>query len=143
MEKWVKMIFNGENFDVETDTGNLKVGDNSLSPMSLLLVSLGGCTAMDVTSILKKLKKQFDLRIEVRGRRANEHPKVYTEIYLTYEVAGDVAEKELLRAVSLSLNKYCSVSAMISKACPIFYRVILNGREIENGKKGYMEDKGS
>lgn len=43
MEKWVRMVFNGENFDVETDTGNLKIGEGSLSPMSLLLVSLGGC----------------------------------------------------------------------------------------------------
>jgi Predicted redox protein, regulator of disulfide bond formation len=85
---------------------------------------------------LKKLKRQFDLKIEVKGKRADEHPKVYTEIFLTYEVSGDVLEKELLRAVSLSLNKYCSVSAMISKSCPIFYKVFLNGREIGNGKKG-------
>jgi putative redox protein len=136
MEKWARMVFNGENFDVETDTGNLKIGDASLSPMSLLLVSLGGCTAIDVASILKKLKKHFDLKVEVRGKRAEEHPKVYTEIFLTYEISGDVSEKEALRAVSLSLNKYCSVSAMISKSCPIFYKVLLNGREIENGKKG-------
>ncbi len=47
-----------------------------------------------------------------------------------------------MRAVSLSLNKYCSVSAMLSKSCPIFYRVVINGKEVESGKKGQMEDKG-
>ncbi len=136
MEKWAKLFFNGENFDVETDSGNLNVGDNSLSPMGLLLVALGGCTGVDVSSMLKKMKKTFDLRIEVFGERVEEHPRVYRKIRLSYYISGDVEEREAKRVVSLSLNKYCSVSAMLSKSCPIFYTIYLNGKEVESGKKG-------
>lgn len=136
MEKWAKLSFNGENFNVETDSGNLKVGENALSPMGLLLVALGGCTGVDVISMLKKMNKTFDLKVEVSGKRVEEHPRVYREIHLKYYITGDVEEREAKRVVSLSLSRYCSVSAMLSKSCPIFYSIYLNGREVESGKKG-------
>jgi putative redox protein len=95
-------------------------GDGA-SPMELVLVALGGCTAFDVISILKK--KQQDVtafEIKVHGDRATEHPMVYTDITLEYIVTGhNVDPAAVARAVELSEGKYCSVSAMLSKAANI------------------------
>ncbi len=87
----------------------------ALSPMQLLLLSLGGCTGMDVISILNKMKSPpEEFTMEIEGERAAEHPKVYTKIKIRYRFRGvprDKAEK----AVKLSMEKYCSVSAMLRK----------------------------
>ncbi len=111
--------------------------------MDLVLVALGGCTGIDVITILSKMKVEFDMNITVKGKRREEHPRVYESIEITYDFkCKEEYQREVMRAVSLSLNKYCSVSAMLSKSCPIFYRVVINGKEVESGKKGQMEDKG-
>ena len=91
------------------------------SPMELILIALGGCTAFDVISILKK--KQQDVtafEIRVHGDRATEHPMVYTDITLEYVVTGhNVDPVAVDRAIELSEGKYCSVSAMLGKAANI------------------------
>jgi putative redox protein len=91
------------------------------SPMELVLIALGGCTAFDVISILKK--KQQDVtafEIRVHGDRASEHPMVYTDITLEYVVTGhNVDPVAVDRAIELSEGKYCSVSAMLGKAANI------------------------
>jgi putative redox protein len=91
------------------------------SPMELVLIALGGCTAFDVISILKK--KQQDVtafEIRVHGDRATEHPMVYTDITLEYVVTGhNVDPMAVDRAIELSEGKYCSVSAMLGKAANI------------------------
>jgi len=95
--------------------------DDGSSPMELVLMALGGCTAMDVVPILKK--KQQDVtafEIRVHGDRAEDHPKVYTHIVLEYVVTGHNIDPEAVRrAIELSETKYCSVSAMISKSAQI------------------------
>lgn len=91
------------------------------SPMELVLIALGGCTAFDVISILKKKQQDvtaFDIR--VHGDRAKEHPMVYTDITLEYVVTGhNVDPVAVDRAIELSEGKYCSVSAMLGKAANI------------------------
>ncbi len=91
------------------------------SPMELVLIALGGCTAFDVISILKK--KQQDVtafEIRVHGDRASEHPMVYTDITLEYVVTGhNVDPVAVDRAIELSEGKYCSVSAMLGKAANV------------------------
>jgi putative redox protein len=104
-------------FTLETGTnaaGN-KIGS---SPMELLLISLAGCTAMDVISILQKKRQAVtDFQVQVEGDRAEDHPKLYTHLRVHYVVRGrDISPEAVERAIALSTDKYCSVSAMLNKA---------------------------
>jgi putative redox protein len=89
--------------------------------MELLLISLCGCTAMDVVSILQKKRQPFTgLQVKASAERAEEHPKVYTQIHLEYVVKGKGVEPQAVeRAIELSETKYCSAAAMLSKAAQI------------------------
>ncbi len=97
------------------------------SPMEFLLMGLGGCTGIDVVSILRKMRQDLtDLQITVEGTRAEADPKVYTEIAVTYRVRGrGLEEAKVRRAVELSETQYCSVSAMLGKTAKITTRVVL------------------
>ena len=102
----------------EPEVGGL---DDGFRPMQLMAVSLAGCTAMDVISIMRK-KQQDVTAFEVRthAERATEHPKVFTHVTLTYVVSGHhVDEKALVRSIELSANKYCPAQGMLSKVVPI------------------------
>ena len=111
----------GSGFTVSLDTLAEEGGGTGFGPMELLLVSLAGCTAMDVISILKK-KRQDVTGFEVRahGLRADDHPQVYTDITLEYVVRGHgVDPKAVERSIELSETKYCSVAGMLKKAANI------------------------
>jgi putative redox protein len=86
-------------------------------PIDLFLIGLGGCTAMDVVSILRKMKVEFvDFGVEIVAERAPEHPKVYTQIELIFSITGDsIPEDKFTRAIELSQEKYCSAAAMLEK----------------------------
>jgi len=86
-------------------------------PMEVLLMALGGCTAMDVVSILTKKRAPVeDFEIQVDAERADEHPKVYTKIHVKYVITGSgVKPADVERAIELSEEKYCSVTAMLRK----------------------------
>lgn len=103
--------------------GNEKVGgaDAASRPMEMLLFGLGGCTAVDVEVILKKMKVPVEnIEIDINSERADEHPKVYTKINMTYHFYGkDLNQKKLEKAVHLSKNTYCSASAMLGKTAEI------------------------
>jgi putative redox protein len=94
-------------------------------PLELFLIGLGGCTGMDVLSILaKKRVKLDDFEIQVEADRADEHPKVFTAVRLVFHFYGDdLRVEELQTAVELSEQKYCSASAMLRQACPVDVRV--------------------
>lgn len=88
----------------------------ALSPMELLLASLGGCSGMDVISILNKMNSPpREFWVELEGERAEEHPRVYTRITVTYRFKG-VEKEKAERAVNLSLEKYCSVAAILKRS---------------------------
>jgi putative redox protein len=100
----------------------LPLGEGAgLSPMEFLLAGLGGCTAMDVISILRKKRLEVtDYRLEVRGVKATEHPRVYTEITVRHIVSGrDIPEEAVRRSIELSEEKYCSAYAMLRQAADI------------------------
>lgn len=85
--------------------------DSAAPPMEALLASLGGCTGMDVVSILRKMKTEpKSLKIEIEDERATEYPKVLTKLHLRYYVTGEVSEANLKKAIDLSLAKYCPVA---------------------------------
>lgn len=90
-------------------------------PMELLLIGLCGCTAMDVVSILQKKRQPFTgLQVKASAERAEEHPKIYTQIHLEYVVKGKGVEPQAVeRAIELSETKYCSAAAMLGKAARI------------------------
>ena len=95
------------------------------SPMRLLLMSLGGCTGMDVISVLKKMRQDVTgLEIVVSGERATEHPKVYTSLDILFRVRGHNIQLEMVeKAVALSEEKYCSVGGMLKKAATLTTRI--------------------
>ena len=97
-------------------------------PKPLLLTALGGCTGMDVVSLLKKMQVPFDaLSVEVEGESREEHPQVYTRIHIRYILKGGGLDREKIdKAIGLSLDKYCAVHAMLAKAVPISHEVVLN-----------------
>ena len=113
----------GSGHAIVLDTDASVGGENSgPNPMELLLMSLAGCTAVDVVYILGDRMRKPLSGVEVRadGARADRAPKVYTEIALTYLLRGPgLQEKDAIRALRLSVQKYCSVSAMLSPGCPI------------------------
>ncbi|EIJ41156.1 putative redox protein, regulator of disulfide bond formation [Beggiatoa alba B18LD] len=105
--------------------GSPEIGGRNLGarPMELLLMSLGSCSAMDVISILEKSRQDVtDCVIEVSGERAETIPKVYTKIHVHYIVTGrQLKDPQVKRAVDLSAEKYCSVSAMLKLATELTY----------------------
>jgi putative redox protein len=88
---------------------------SAASPMELLLLAVGGCTGVDVISILKKKRQHVtDYRIEVSGERRDQFPKGFTRLFIKHIVRGHgVAEQAVARAIELSETKYCSVAATL------------------------------
>jgi len=122
-------------FPVQMDSVSSANGGNGASPMELIALGLAGCTAMDVISILqKKQQKVTSFVVNVDAPRAPEPPKVFTNAVITYIVTGpNVEENALLRAIELSVTRYCPVHAMLSQAFPIDVRYEIY--EEENGEK--------
>ena len=105
-------------FDAEADHAR------GPSPMEAVLTALCGCTAVDVVSILKKKREPFSsLTVFARAEQAPAPPRVFTRITLVYKVGGAVSHKAVEDAVSLSKDKYCSVSKMLEKAVEIDFEI--------------------
>uniref|UniRef100_UPI0032164C9E OsmC family protein n=1 Tax=uncultured Draconibacterium sp. TaxID=1573823 RepID=UPI0032164C9E len=95
--------------------------DRGPRPKPLMLTALAGCTGMDVVSILKKMRVEFeDLSVTVEGDLTDEHPKQFSKMYVKYSFKGkDLPLEKLKKAVSLSEERYCGVSALYKKAIEI------------------------
>ena len=94
-------------------------------PKPLLLVSLIGCTSLDVISLLKKMRVDFkDLKVDASGSLTEEHPKYYDKIKLIYHIWGtDLDRSKVEKAVNYSQERYCGVTAMLEKAAEITYEI--------------------
>lgn len=103
------------------------------SPMDLVQASLAGCTGIDVVIILQKMRQTLEsLRIEVNPTRRDEPPRIFTRLELVYHLDGaELTESSVRRAVQLSHQKYCSVSAMLAPPVELESRIVLNGRELD------------
>jgi putative redox protein len=132
-----KLSFTGSaNTGFEVPLGaNPKVGgdNDGFRPLELMAVSLAGCTAMDVISILqKKRQKVSDFRVEVDADRAEEHPKVFTQAVIEYHVTGkNVDEKAVVRAIELSATRYCPAQSMLAKVFPMALKYFIYGESGE------------
>ena len=112
-------------FDVEMDSAaNASGALAAPTPMELQLVALGGCTAMDVISILRKMRQDVaDYQVRLTNTRAAEHPKVYTAVRLLHVVRGrDLSEANVRRAIELTMTRYCPVFAMLHPTVAITER---------------------
>lgn len=127
--KWENNMFfhskvNGHDVYVDADAS---VGgtDKAPRPKPLMLVSLAGCTAMDVVSLLNKMRVKFDyFNVKVEADITEEHPKVYTKFHIVYQIKGENIEKEKVeKAVNLSQEKYCGVSAMFKKFAEVSFEI--------------------
>lgn len=98
---------------------------NGFSPKTLLLSGLAGCSGIDVVDILDKQRVKFsDFEIVVETTQTEEHPRVFRDIHIIYKIkTGKENENKVKRAIDLSLEKYCGVSAMLRKNSPIHYKL--------------------
>ncbi len=111
-----------EGLSIQTD-GSPDVGGEGKAPrpMQLLLMSHAACSAIDVVHLLKKMRQPLlDIRVEADGERAtDEVPAVFKKINLHYILTGNLDEKSVQKAIGLSVDKYCSVGAMLAKTAEI------------------------
>ena len=130
--KWVDALA----FDATADSGHTVRIDTTveggglgsgMNPKKMVLGALSACSGMDVVEVLKKMKVAFSkLEIDAEADQTDEHPKVYKSITMVYRVDAKPDDLDKVkRAVSLSQEKYCGVSAMLAKHCSIDYRIEL------------------
>jgi putative redox protein len=125
-------------FEGKAENGNTIVFDadaahtHGPSPMEGVLMALCSCTSVDVVGILQKKRQPLTgLRVSAIATQADAPPRVFTHIKLTYAVHGKLSRKAVEDAVSLSKNKYCSVSLMLEKAAKIEYEIVYPDGEPE------------
>ena len=110
--------------DAPVDVGG---GDSAPTPMELVLLGLLSCTGLDVASILQKMHQPLEgLEMKAVYERAEDHPRIFTRIHLTYLLRGDLDPRRVQRAVDLSETTYCSVSAMLRETVAITSEVQIN-----------------
>lgn len=102
------------------------------SPMELLLMGVGGCSAIDVVSILKKQRQEItSYKMEVEGQREEvREAKPFKAIHVKLYLEGEIDEAKAIRAAQLSFEKYCSVSITMEASVKVTYSIVLNGIEI-------------
>jgi putative redox protein len=118
-EKFLATSPSGHAMAIDSD----RASNKAPGPMELLLLALGGCTGTDVVSILKKKRQKLEsLEIICSGERAAEPPKVWITLEVVYRLRGTIDEAAVKRAIELSEEKYCSVSAMLQKTAKLTWR---------------------
>ncbi|AWF42542.1 protein YhfA [Proteus mirabilis] len=120
--KWLEdLSFVGESSSGHQVMMDGNSGDKAPSPMEMVLIAAGGCSAIDVVSILRKGRHQVtDCEVKLTSKRREEAPRLFTDINLHFIVSGKaLTDKIVERAVQLSAEKYCSVSLMLGKAANI------------------------
>ena len=132
----------GLHFEASTESGHTvdidgpaQAGGQNLGPrpMELILLALGSCSGVDVVLMVQKMRAALDdFSIRLDGQRREEEPRVYEKIALEYRLASpDLTEAQAKRAVHLSIERYCSVSAMLQATVALEIRVFLNDQLLE------------
>ncbi len=118
-EQFVATSPSGHAITLDSDRSSNKVP----GPMELVLMALGACTATDIVNILKKKRQKLEaLEVICSGERATEPPAVWTKLEVVYRLRGKLDEEAVKRAIELSEEKYCSVSAMLKKTASLTWR---------------------
>jgi putative redox protein len=113
------------NIDGSPDIGGVNAGAR---PMEMILMGLGGCSAIDVVLILQKQRQVIeDMAITIEAERVpNETPSIFKTIHVHYNFKGDLNEEKVKRAIELSMDKYCSVTAILNKTAEITHSFSIN-----------------
>lgn len=120
----------GHEFEASHDGNLISIdGDkkNGHGPKALLLSALAGCSGIDVVDILEKMRIEHNgFRMEAEASQSDEHPKVFTNVHITYYMkTAPENEDRVRKAIELSLEKYCGVSAMLKKNSPLHYTLVI------------------
>lgn len=142
----MKSVLNWKNdmlFTAQSDTNTVSMDAKApigkglaMTPKELVITGLGGCTAMDVIALMKKHKQTvtgFRVDVDVEPS-SGPHPHVFTKADITFSLEGQIDAAIAVEAVRLSQTKFCGVSAMLAKAFPISYKVIVNGENVGSGE---------
>lgn len=100
---------------------------NGHGPKALLLSGLAGCSGIDVVDILEKMRVEFsEFSMETEAEQTEDHPKVFTEVTITYRIkTAPENEDKVIKAIELSLDKYCGVAAMLKKNSAVNYKLVI------------------
>lgn len=126
-----KMAFEGKNesgTSLLLDASQIAGGEGKgQTPMEAVLTALGGCTGIDVVSILNKMRAEIEtFNLEIEAERAEDHPKIFTKINVHYNLIGkDLDESKVRKAINLTQDKYCSVSNSLK--AEVTYTFAING----------------
>lgn len=102
------------------------------SPKALLLSGLAGCSGVDVVDVLEKMRVPFsDLKIDIETEQTEEHPRVFKDIHVAYTITTREENRDkVLKAINLSLDKYCGVAAMLKKNSAIAYKLTIQNEGV-------------
>ena len=130
MAKTITTWKKGHEFEAEHEGNKIRIDgstENGHGPKALLLSALAGCSGIDVVDVLTKMRVEFsDFTIEVEADQTEEHPKVFKDIHIVYKIkTAQTNEDKVRKAIDLSLEKYCGVSAMLRKNSKIDYSIII------------------
>ena len=118
-EKFVATSPSGHAITIDSE----RTSNKAPGPMELVLMAIGACTATDVVSILKKKRQKLEaLEVICSGERASEPPTFWIKLEILYRLRGSLDEAAVKRAIELSEQKYCSVSAMLQKTAKFSWR---------------------
>ena len=118
-EQFVATSPSGHALAIDSD----RQSNKAPGPMELVLMALGACTATDVVTVLRKKRQKLEaLEVICSGERASEPPTVWTKVEVLYRLRGELDEAAVKRAIELSEEKYCSVSAMVKKTAALTWR---------------------
>ena len=117
-------VVDGHKITIDADPG-FGGQDNGPKPKPLILLSLSGCTGMDVVSLMNKMRVEYaDFEVKVDGELAEEHPKYYKKIHVTYILKTKPKYHEKVKkAVTLSQERYCGISYMLSKSSELTHEI--------------------
>lgn len=125
----------GQSIDIDDGTAYEDGKGHGVGPMQLLMMAIGGCSGVDIVSILQKGRQEItSFSIDVSGAKPDGvAPSVYESVDVHFNLEGDIDPSRVKRAIELSLGKYCSVSRIIEKTAEISYRYTVNGDAFEGG----------
>ncbi|MEE9438549.1 MAG: OsmC family protein [Saprospiraceae bacterium] len=119
----LESIYGERNFKGTNERGqSLHFSGNktAVSPMETVLMAAAACSSIDIEIFLGKMRQEYDkIEVEVKAKRVDDVPSVFSDIHLHYKLYGDIKESKAKKAVDMSMDKYCSVSIMLKKAVNI------------------------
>jgi putative redox protein len=138
-----KMVFEAHNrehmslMDATSDHGGT---DQGPTPKELVLNAMMGCTAIDVVSMLTKMRQPIDqFSMDIEAEKNLDHPIHFKKVLLKFKINGNILPEKAEKAVESSLTKYCGVNYMISKVATIHYELILNNQTIKVGEAHFVD----